>query len=197
MIADEDDGFDAGLLAFVDVKDHVDPAVRKIDDPIGDICGGVAGAPINIIDPLDVGLDGRLAERPARFRLDLGGQLLGFDLAVALEENPIDHVVFGDMDDDRAACVSDVHIGKQAGGVEILDAFVDGGRIGPRKVGTDCFAVDALIAFDLDRRGMRRRSHEDRHQESEEQEKPEEMTLKEFHLHPVPTSVVPIRAAGP
>ncbi len=61
----------------------------------------------------------------------------------------------------------------------------------------DGLGVDALIAFDFDRCCTGRRRQENWQQESEEQDQPEEMTLKEFHYHPVPASVVPIRTAGP
>ncbi len=108
MIADEDDGFDAGLLAFGDMEDDVDAAVRKIDDPVGHFGGCIARAAVDILDSLHVGIDGHLAERTMRLRLDLGLQLIRFDLAVSLEENAIDDVVFDDVNDEFAALARDM-----------------------------------------------------------------------------------------
>ncbi len=150
MIADEHDGFYTGLRAFIDLEDNVDAAIGEIDDSVGDIGGGLAGTTIEILDALDVRIDDRLVERPMCFRLDFAGELIGLDLAVALEGDTVDQVVLFDADDDLTADMADLNVGEQTCRVEILDALVDGRGIGTREVGLDCFCVDSAVSLDDD-----------------------------------------------
>ena len=103
VIADENDVLHAGLRTLVDLEDDIDAAVRQTNDSIGDGRSRLARAAIEILDALDVGINDRLVERTVVLRFDLGLKLIGLDLAVALEGNAIDQVVFGDPDDDGTA----------------------------------------------------------------------------------------------
>ena len=58
-------------------------------------------------------------------------KLIGLDLAVALEGDAIDEVVFDDADDDAAAGMRYLNVREQAGGIERLDARVDRDGVGP------------------------------------------------------------------
>src|SRR6185312_3872915 len=159
--ADEADVLHAGLLAFADVEDEVHAVVRQFDDLRRDGDVEAAAAVIDFDDALDVGLHGRLRQRAARLRLHFGLELIVLGLLVALEGDLIDDRVFRHDDDDAAAGVVDVHVGKQAGGVEAFQALVDLGRAEPAaragvEIRPDGAGLDAAVALDLDRvRGLR------------------------------------------
>ena len=61
--------------------------------------------------------------------------------------NPVDDVVLGYGYDDPIADPAHADIGKQPGGVEILDALVDGGLIRAGEISPDRFAIDAFVAL--------------------------------------------------
>ena len=110
MVADEHDRFHARLRTFIDLEDDIDAAIGEIDDSIGDGCCGFTGATVKVLDTLDVGIDNRRVEGTVCFRLDFGLQLVALDLAVALEGDAVDQLVFLDADDDAAAFVQDLYV---------------------------------------------------------------------------------------
>jgi len=150
LVADEVDRLHAGLFAFVYGEDDIEPAVWQIDGPGGDRGRRAAGTSINILDAFDIRIDHGLTIRPARFRVDLGGQRFGLDLAVALEGDAIDDVVLGYAYDDPAGDSAHLDAGKQSGGVKILDALVDGSLIRAAEIRGNRFAVDTLVALHQD-----------------------------------------------
>src|SRR5437588_333752 len=137
----------AGLAAFIDRKDHVDAAVRQIDDAIFDARRSAAGTAVDFEDALDIGIDESGIERPTRARLNLGLQAFGLDLAVALEGNAVDDIVFSNIDDDRAALAAGADTGEQTCLAQVLNALVD---VVTGEVGANGVGIDAAIAVDHD-----------------------------------------------
>ena len=155
MIADEDDGSDAGLFAFPDFENEVDAIVRPLDDFGHHLNVEAAVAVIDLDDARDVGLHHRLRQRAARFRLDFLLKLLVLELAVALEGEPVDDRRFDDGDNQAAAGLRNADVLEQAGGVERLQRGIDLGGIETLarrhfEIGTDRVGFDATITFDHD-----------------------------------------------
>ena len=115
VVADEVDGPDGGLDAFVDFIDKIDPVLRQANDLGFDAGRIVAGTAIDRQDSLKVALDFRAGEDRALLELGFLLQVLVLDLAVALEIDPIDHRVFLDDDDQIIAAPEDADIGEQPG----------------------------------------------------------------------------------
>ena len=63
----------------------------SLDGANADGGGVAAGAAIDVRDALDVGVGGGLAEGPVNLQLDLFFEILGLDLAVAHEDDVVDH----------------------------------------------------------------------------------------------------------
>ena len=114
VIADEDDGSDAGLFAFPDFKDEVDAIVRPLDDFRHHLNVEAAIAVIDLDDARDVGLHHRLRQCAARFRLDFLLKLLVLELVVALERDAVDDRGFNDGDNQAAAGLRNADVLKQA-----------------------------------------------------------------------------------
>ncbi len=131
-------------------EDDVDAAIRKIDGARRHVRGAAARAAINVLDALDVGLNGRGIEGAARLGLHLGEEDLALDLAVAFEGDAIDDAVLGHLDDEPASVAAHAHVREEAGGIEVANALVDAGLIGARKVGANRLSVDALAALHND-----------------------------------------------
>jgi hypothetical protein len=137
--------------------------VNTRDQPVGDLRGGPAEFLVGVLDPVDVARRHRLAESRARLGLNLDGELVALDLAVALEGDPIeDGVAFDDADDDLAADDSGAHLGEHAGRGELLDRLVHMLLIRPVEIGADRVDVDPMGAFDDDGLGPRLGGHSDR-----------------------------------
>ena len=154
LVAREIDDLDAGLVALVDRIDDVDAAVRQVDGAVADLGGGAAGPAIDFLDSLDVrGGDGG-AERPTRTQLHLGQELLALDLAVALEGDAIDAVVFRNLDHDVRAAAAHAHRGEQAAVAQRLLAGRDAAGVRPVKIGSHHLGVDTAVALHRDRLGM-------------------------------------------
>jgi hypothetical protein len=76
LVADEDDGLDAGLFALVDFENQIDAIVRPLDDLRHDLDVEAAVALIDFDDALNVGLHRRARQRAALLRLDFLLELL-------------------------------------------------------------------------------------------------------------------------
>ncbi len=119
-IADEADFRNAGLVAFGDLEVDIDTAAGGRSGLRDDGRRATAGAAIDFLQPLHVGIDDRLAERPAIAGLDFGLQHIGAKLVIAFETNAIDDGILGDRDDERAAAAAYPHIREKAGPVRSL-----------------------------------------------------------------------------
>ncbi len=130
---------------------------------------------IHVDDALNVGLDLRARQGPARLRLDFGGKLLVLDALVALELDAVDDRRLDDRHDDATALVDDLDVLKQAGGDQRFIGAVDLDRIEPLagrelEIVPDRRRFDAPIPSHFDRLrsgGLRRqdraRGHAKRH----------------------------------
>ena len=156
IVADELDRAHAGLVAFGDREDQVDPIVRLLDDFRGDADVIAAGTAIDFGDPQRVGLHHRARQRAARLRLHLGLKLLVLDLLVALEGDAADDRVFDHADHDPAAGLVDLDVLEQAGLDQRLQRVVDLALVEPTartgsEIGADGFDLNPPVALDHDR----------------------------------------------
>ncbi len=117
----------------------------------------------------------------ARLGADLALELLGLDLAVALEGDAVDDLVLGNGDDHAAAAAAHAHVGEQAGGVEVLHALVHGVVVGSREVRADRLAVDAAVPADADLGESGRKKRQEGQQEGRSESEPVEVTLETKH----------------
>ncbi len=162
MIADEDDGFDAGLLAFLDLENQVDAIVRPLDDLRHYLHVKTSVAVIHLDDALHVRLHDGARERAARSRLNLLLQLVVFDLVAAFEGQAVDDGSLDHGHDQPAAGLGDADVLEQTGGVERLEGSVDLGGIETfawheLEVGADRIGFDAAVALHDNRTGVRGR----------------------------------------
>src|SRR6185437_7995485 len=146
-VADEVDGFDRGLAAFVDCEDQIDAVVRLVDHLGRDGHVIAARMAIDFHDSLRVGLHHRARQRAARLGLDFSGELLVLDLLVALEGDAVDDRVFDHGDDNSPAGPADLYILEQAGFDQRLQAVIDRGVVQPTaraglEIGADGLDLD-------------------------------------------------------
>ncbi len=156
MVAGKLDFLDASLAAFVDLEHQIRLLVPPCDDLGLDARFEIAAAVIDFDHARDVLLDNRAPQRAAALGLDFRLELLVLDLLVPLEGDPLEGRVLDHGDDQLIAGSRDVHIGKQAGGVQRLERGIEVGgfellaargmEIRPDRVG-----LDPLVALDPDR----------------------------------------------
>ena len=165
LVADEFDRIDAGLVAFGNLEDQVDPIVRLLDDLWNHLHVVAAGVAINFRDSLRVGLNHRTRQRAARLGLNFRTELFVLDLLVALESHAADHRVFDHGHNKLATSLADFHILEQTGFDQSLEAVVYMSLVQrPAKpwleVGTDGSRLDTAVSLHLNRihrlRGRRR-----------------------------------------
>ena len=155
MIALEIDAAHARHGAFGNLKDEIDPVLRLLDDLRRHGRGKTARTAIDLDDALHIALHPAARENGARLGLDLVGDLLIIDGAVALENHPVDDRVFLHPHHHLGALVGDLHIREQAGCEQGLDrqvhqtGVIDLARL-DQQVGQDGIGLDALIAFHQD-----------------------------------------------
>ena len=154
VVAREIDGANAGLAALVDSEDHVHAAIGQIDGAGGHRGVGTTAATIEVQNALDIGLHSRGAIGAAALGLDFGRDHFALELAVALESDAVDQLIFRHIDDDAATNPLGADSGEQAGGVKLLDGLVDAGGISPGEIIADRFSIDALAAAHLDGLGI-------------------------------------------
>ena len=156
-VADEGDLADRGLLPLGDLEHEIDAIVRQLDDLRLDAHVEASGMLVDVDDALHVGLHHRPRQRPARLGLHFGGQLVVLDALVALEGHPVDDRSFDHAHHQAAAGLVEPYVLKQAGGVERLEAVIDGGCVeAPTGAGTkiraDRVRLDPPIALHHDGR---------------------------------------------
>ena len=125
LVADEDDARDAGGRPFVDREDQVDAVLRPLDDLRIDAGGEFAVAAIKFDDALDVGLHLGAGEDHARLELHFLLQVLGRDLAVALELDLVDDRVLDHVHRQRGTVPIDLDVREQARREQRLQRAVD------------------------------------------------------------------------
>src|SRR5262249_55013255 len=154
-VADERDALDRGLRPLVDLEHEINAVVGQLDDLGIDANIVAAGSSIDFENALNVGLDDGARECAARLRLDLLGELIVLEPAIAFESNAVDHRRFDDRHDDLAAGAPDLHVLEQAGidqglvgvvDLEVIQAFA---RAQP-EIGLNRARFDAPVALDDD-----------------------------------------------
>ena len=127
LVAENVDRPDLGEVAFVDFEHHVDAVLVELDDLRLDAGGKAALRAIKLEDPVDVGTDCGAGEYLPRRELDLGRDLVVLEALVALQDDPVDHRVFANVDDDVAGfAAGDRDVGEELGRVEVLQRLVEG-----------------------------------------------------------------------
>ncbi len=154
VVADEADRDDAGLIALVDLVDHVDRAVGQVDGPVGDLGGPASGAAVDFLDPRQIGLDHRLVEGAPGLRLDLPLQGCLLDLLVALEHHAVDQIVLAHRHHGATAAGGDLDIREHAAGEQVAAGLLGRARCGAGDVGTDGVGIDAAVALNDDLLGL-------------------------------------------
>ncbi len=145
------------LRALVDLEDDVDAILLELDHLRIDGRGEAALAAIELDDAGDVGTGLGAGEDLPRRELDLRHDLVFLDPLVALEDDPVDHRIFADLDDEVASVgAGDLDVGEQFGRVEILDRLVEllavvGLADAQLGVGEHRLRLQALVAGDVDR----------------------------------------------
>src|SRR6185503_12044967 len=110
---DDVDRADVRARAFVDLEHHIDAVLLELDDLRLDGGGEAALAAIELDDAGDVGARlGAGEDLPGR-QLDLRVDLVFLDPFVALEDDPVDHRIFADLDDEVAGIgAGDLDVGE-------------------------------------------------------------------------------------
>src|SRR6202035_3531784 len=124
-VADEFDGFDAGLRPLDNRENEINAVVRLFDDLGGDTHVVAAEMTIDFGDALGVGLHHGTRQRAPRLGLDFGGKLLILDLLVALEGDAPDHRVLNDGHQQVTPGLADPDVLEQAGLDQRLQAVID------------------------------------------------------------------------
>src|SRR5262249_4126177 len=123
-VADEVDGLHLGRRPLVDLKHDVDAVVVELDD-LGVNGSRIPALPaVDVEDSLHIGLGAGAREHRARLELNLGGESLLVDLAIALEYDLIDHRVLDHRDEDACAVALDAYVREQAGGKQRFDRLI-------------------------------------------------------------------------
>ena len=150
LVADDIDRLNLGRAALVNFEDNVHAIAVQLDD-LGFHRGSEpALAPVDVQNPLHVGL--RLGAREDRPRLDLHfvGESSLVDFLVALEGHLIDDGILDDSDHNARAFAINANVGKQAGGEQGANRLIDfAGVVGVTgvepQVRADGFGLDAPI----------------------------------------------------
>ena len=167
IVADEADFLHARLVALDDREDDVDAAVRQFDGAVGNLGGGAAGAAIDFLHARNVGFRNLRTEGGMGARAQFGLQILGLDLAVALDGDAIDLVAFGNANEDVAALAARGNRREPAALAQSLETLFDLLGACSREEGTDRLGVDARVPFHDDRgrsgsrKSEQRREHGD------------------------------------
>ena len=153
LVCDENNTADLGQWAFVDLEYEVDAVLRQLDHLGIDCRREPSGAPVKVDDTLHVVLYAGPGENDAWPQLDFALQNFALEALVAFECDAVDDRVFHDTDDDRRPFLAQHDIGKQSGGEQLLQGFIQcrgADRVADSDghIRADGVGFDALRAFD-------------------------------------------------
>ncbi len=136
LVTDEIDVGDLRAITFVDDEGEVHAPLPHRNDLRRDLDVATTNGRVGFAQTLDVGVDELLVVWSKRLRLNDSRQLVVLDLAVAVEDDLVDELVFADRHDKRASGNRDADVGEIACGIEPLHRFIDV-DIGEGDAGTD------------------------------------------------------------
>ncbi len=151
-IAQEGDGSDARLRAFIDLEHDVDAVLLQLNQLRRDRRRNPARQPVQLNQLADIFLDTGAGIDAARTDRDLLAQLGLGDRAVPLEHHLVDDRVFDDIDDQVAVLGhAQLNVGEQACAVQRTHSDVEHDRIDrvarlDRQIGQDRGLIDPLVA---------------------------------------------------
>lgn len=97
IVASEIDGSDTGTVAFIDIEEHTDPAIRGRFSANRDSDIGVAGLAISSLDGLHVGSNASLRINAAHGNIDHRIELVVVEAAIAIEPDRRDLSALGNL----------------------------------------------------------------------------------------------------
>ena len=121
LITSEADGFNCGFGTFGYFKNQIDAILRQANELGGNEHVVIAGFLIESQNPLRIALHTRLGKNHPLTDFNFLGQSLIVNLAVAFKIDLIDERIFRQLDNQGAATLEHLHIGKKPGLKQNLD----------------------------------------------------------------------------
>src|SRR5690606_7296659 len=158
FIADQVDVPDLGGLAFLDLDRDVDAVAVEAGDRRDDLDVVLAAVVVLPGQLLGDTVQGQPVEGLALGQPDVAqppGQVLGLDVLVAAQGEPVDRRPFGDGDPQDVALAPDRDVLEEPGAVQRADRLADAGLVDgvaalDRQVGEHRAGADALQPVDAD-----------------------------------------------